>query len=84
MLRDKGDLFLPFEERITRDYTGLRQAFASRRARRHVRGKSADADLDVPVADTLSSHTVKGTQVGSVMTSAPPMLPWFPSLIPNL
>ena len=89
MLREKGDLFLPFEQRITRDYTGLRQAFASRRARRHARGKSTDLDLDVPVADTLPAHTVKGWS-GRVMHLTLSMLirlslpsPPTPGLLPT-
>lgn len=56
MLRDQGDLFLPFEQRMTRDYRGVSKALHSRR---HRRGKSGNIDPNVPVADTLPSHAVR-------------------------
>ena len=66
MLRDQGDLFLPFEQRMTRDYRGVAKAM---RSRRHRRGKSGNVDLDMPVADTLPSHAVKdfGPAPGGIM-----------------
>lgn len=67
MLRDQGDLFMPFEQRMTRDYRGVAKAMRSRRRRQ---GKSGNLDdLDMPVADTLPSHAVKdfGPASGAMM-----------------
>ncbi|KAK9850266.1 hypothetical protein WJX84_009716 [Apatococcus fuscideae] len=56
MLREQGDLFLPFEQRMTRDYRGVSKALHSRR---HRRGKSGTVDPNIPIADTLPSGAVK-------------------------
>ena len=76
MLREKGDLFEPFETRMTRDYGSVYAALHQRRqTRRHRRGKSSDLDFTRPVAATLPASTVKhGSQAppaDSKMMDAP-------------
>ena len=74
MLRDQGDLFLPFEKRMTRDYGGLRKDLQSRRARRHARGGSGKFDPNVAIADTLPADTVRdwSTAEGGDSAMRPP------------